>query len=193
METSQVAYSAWQMYDEGMDIFKVNMVPGARSDFSPLLDGKWHIIDFSTDIPGETPDFRDKDRYPVYSNKITAIRNWAGRNGMATRTRREDAKVCVRVVPKEQRWLEKLAVMDHDSAYRLDEYMIKWDRFRSKTMVLTAPELLALAELLRELDETLREFDVSAWDGYSWEDEGLRAKIETLLGMHPGSLDTSRN
>lgn len=182
------------MYDEYMDIFKVNMTPGARSDFSPLLDREWHIIDFNTDIPGETPDFRDGDKYSVYSNKITAIRNWAVRNGMAARTRREGDKVCVRVVPKEQRWLEEMAAMDPDSVPKLREYMIKWSRFRQQTMVLTAPELLALAELLRELDAELdkRPILFDAWHFGDGANGGIRARLETLLGMHPGSLDTSR-
>lgn len=82
----------------------------------------------------------------------------------------------------------------------LDGYMIRWNRFRTESgHVLAASELLALGGLLRELDEKIRWYDsglIVWWDSAMWEagsqKDGIRARLEKLLGMHPGSLDTSR-
>lgn len=74
----------------------------------------------------------------------------------------------------------------------LDGYMIQWNRFRRESgHVLAAHELLALGELLREVDaqNAARERQpVAEWRSWC----RTRGKLEKLLGMHPGSLDTSR-
>lgn len=80
--------------------------------------------------------------------------------------------------------------------------MIKWSRFRRESgHVLAASELMALGELLRELDTALGRY-ATVVDGFDVvdlyyvgesgsEQDGIRARLEKLLGMHPGSLDTS--
>lgn len=86
----------------------------------------------------------------------------------------------------------------------LEGYMIKWNRFRRESgHVLGASELLALGELLRELDASLARYHTVV-DGFDVVDryyvgesgserDGIRSRLEKLLGMHPGSLDTSRD
>lgn len=84
--------------------------------------------------------------------------------------------------------------------------MIRWNRFRRQTMILTAPALLELAEILREVDEELTRSETCPYNCASdWTDSvihtrsgqvpvrGLRSRLEKLLGMHPGSLDTSKD
>lgn len=85
---------------------------------------------------------------------------------------------------------------------RMEAYMARWNRFRRQTMVLTSPELLELVELLRELDTALARY-TTVVDGFDVvdlyyvseegnEQGGIRRRLETLLGLHPGELDTKR-
>lgn len=86
----------------------------------------------------------------------------------------------------------------------LGAHMIKWNRYRRESgHVLAAHELLALGDLLRELDAVLGRY-ATVVDGFDVVDlyyvseegsakDGIRSRLEKLLGMHPGSLDTSRD
>lgn len=70
----------------------------------------------------------------------------------------------------------------------LEAYTARWNAFRRKTMVMTAPELLELVGLLREVDAEVLTHWYDTLDG--WPD--IRARLEKLLGLHPGELDTKR-
>lgn len=81
--------------------------------------------------------------------------------------------------------------MTADEKAAAEGYTARWNAFRRKTMVLTAPELIELVGLLRDVDrQNDQRSNQPELEWTMWMHK--RAELEKLLGLHEGSLDTSR-
>lgn len=95
-----------------IEVFKTATEPRARTDYRPLLNGEWHLLDFGTQVPGVIENRGCVGRLGEYTSKVVGLYSWARRHKRYAQTRTEPApehgeralRMYVRLLDREKYW-----------------------------------------------------------------------------------------